>query len=191
MVIVGLGNPGSKYAKTKHNIGFWIVDKLANDYSAEFKLGKGNYMYSKHNNITFLKPLTYMNDSGIAVKEYINYFNIDINQLLVIYDDADLMVGEFRFKSQGSSAGQKGIDSIIYHLKTDQFPRLKIGIGNKDNNKPLKSYVLSPFEDSDSLLMEETINDCCEAVNFFLNHNINETMNKYNKKNKGKNKWTI
>ena len=188
MVIVGLGNPGSKYAKTKHNIGFWMVDKLANDCSAEFKLGKGNYMYSKHNNITFLKPLTYMNDSGIAVKEYINYFNIDINQLLVIYDDADLMVGEFRFKSQGSSAGQKGIDSIIYHLKTDQFPRLKIGIGNKDNNKPLKSYVLSPFDDCDSLLMEETINDCCEAVNFFLNHNINETMNKYNKKNKGKNK---
>ena len=185
MVIVGLGNPGSKYAKTKHNIGFWMVDKLAKDYSTEFKLGKGNYMYSKHNNITFLKPLTYMNDSGIAIKEYINYFNIDINNLLVIYDDADLMVGEFRFKSQGSSAGQKGIDSIIYHLNTDQFSRLKIGIGNKDNNKPLKSYVLSPFEESDSLLMEETINDCCEAVNFFLSHSINETMNKYNKKNKG------
>ena len=126
-----------------------------------------------------------MNESGVAIKEYIDYFNIQINQLLVIYDDADLMVGEFRFKSQGSSAGQKGIDSIIYHLKTDQFSRLKIGIGSKNNNKPLKSYVLSPFQESDSLLMRETINDCCEAVNFFLNHNINETMNKYNQKNKG------
>jgi len=185
MLIVGLGNPGIKYAKTKHNIGFWVVDKLANDYAVNFKLGKGNYMYLKHNDITLLKPLTYMNDSGIAIKEYINYFNININNLLVIYDDADLMVGEFRFKSQGSSAGQKGIDSIIYHLNTDQFSRLKIGIGNKDNNKPLKSYVLNPFEESDSLLMEETINDCCEAVNFFLSHSINETMNKYNKKNKG------
>ena len=185
MLIVGLGNPGSKYAKTKHNIGFWMVDKLANDYAVDFKLGKGNYMYSKHNDITFLKPLTYMNDSGIAVKEYIDYFNIEINQLLVIYDDMDLMLGEFRFKSQGSSAGQKGIDSIIYHLKTDQFCRLKIGIGSNNNQKPMKSYVLSPFQESDFLLIEETINNCCEAVNFFLNHNINETMNKYNQKNKG------
>tara|TARA_B100000029_G_scaffold514466_1_gene617423 strand:- start:1228 stop:1791 length:564 start_codon:yes stop_codon:yes gene_type:complete len=185
MLIVGLGNPGTQYANTKHNIGFCVVDQLAYSHSADFKLGKGNYMYSKHNDITFLKPLTYMNDSGVAVKEYIDYFNIDIDQLLVIYDDADLMIGEFKFKSKGSSAGQKGIDSIIYHLNTDQFSRLKIGIGNKDNKKPLKSYVLSPFEESDSLLMEETINDCCEAVKFFLNHSINETMNKYNKKNKG------
>ena len=185
MLIVGLGNPGSKYAKTKHNIGFWMVDKLAKDYSTEFKLGKGNYMYSKHNDITFLKPLTYMNDSGIAIKEYIDYFNIEINQLLVIYDDVDLMLGDFRFKSHGSSAGQKGMDSIIYHLKTDEFCRLKIGIGSVTNHKPLKSYVLSPFEENDILLLDETINHCCEAVNFFLNHNINETMNKYNQKNKG------
>jgi len=185
VLIVGLGNPGTQYAKTKHNIGFWMLDKLVNNYSLDFKLGKGKYMYCQHNGITFLKPLTYMNDSGIAIKEYIDYFHIGINELLVIYDDADLMVGEFRFKSQGSSAGQKGLDSIIYHLKTDQFSRLKIGIGNKDNKKPLKSYVLSPFQESDSLLIEETINQCCEAVDFFLNHNINETMNKYNQKNKG------
>ena len=185
MHIVGLGNPGVKYEKTKHNIGFWMVDKLAKDYSIDFKLGKGNYMYSKHNDITLLKPLTYMNDSGIAVKEYMDYFNITVDQLLVIYDDADLMLGDFRFKSQGSSAGQKGIDSIIYHLQTDQFCRLKVGIGNNSNQQPLKSYVLSPFKESDSLLIDETINSCCEAVNFFLNHNINETMNKYNQKNKG------
>ena len=185
MLIVGLGNPGIKYAKTKHNIGFWVVDQLANDYAVNFKLGKGNYMYSKHNDITLLKPLTYMNDSGIAVKEYLDYFNIGIDQLLVIYDDADLMIGEFRFKSQGSSAGQKGLDSIIYHLNTDQFARLKIGIGNKDNHKPLKSYVLSPFQDDDFLLIEGTIDLCCTAINFLLTHNINETMNKYNKKNKG------
>ena len=186
MLIVGLGNPGSQYANTKHNIGFWMIDKLSKDYDAtDFKLGKGNYMYSKHHNITFLKPLTYMNDSGIAVKEYIDYFNIKIDQLLVIYDDVDLMIGEFRFKSQGSSAGQKGIESIIYHLKTDQFSRLKIGIGSATNKTPLKSYVLSPFQDNDALLMQETINDCCNAVRFFLNNNINETMNKYNQKNKG------
>jgi len=186
MLIVGLGNPGNKYANTKHNVGFWVIDQLVNDYCINFKLGKGNYMYSKHNNITFLKPLTYMNDSGLAVKEYIDYFNITINELLVIYDDIDLMIGEFRFKAKGSSAGQKGLDSIIYHLKTDEFSRLKIGIGRKDNCKPLKSYVLSPFQENDSLLIDETIDNCCDAVKFFLNHNINETMNKYNQKNKGK-----
>ena len=185
MVIVGLGNPGNKYHNTKHNIGFWIIDKLASDYSLDFKLGKGNYMYSKYDNITFLKPLTYMNDSGIAVKEYLDYFNIEINQLLVIYDDIDLTIGQFRFKSQGSSAGQKGLDSIIYHLKTDQFSRLKIGIGNKNNQQPLKSYVLSPFNENDTLLIEQTINNCCEAIKFFFNHDIHETMNKYNQKNKG------
>ena len=78
MLIVGLGNPGNKYANTKHNVGFWVIDQLVNDYCINFKLGKGNYMYSKHNNITFLKPLTYMNDSGLAVKEYIDYFNITL-----------------------------------------------------------------------------------------------------------------
>ena len=185
MLIVGLGNPGIKYAKTKHNIGFWVVDQLAHDYAVNFKLGKGNYMYSKHNDIILLKPLTYMNDSGIAVKEYLDYFNIGIDQLLVIYDDVDLMIGEFRFKSRGSSAGQKGLDSIIYHLETDQFARLKIGIGDANNNKPLKSYVLSPFQDNDLSLIEGTLDLCCEAVNFLLNQNIKETMNKYNKKNKG------
>ena len=185
MLIVGLGNPGIKYANTKHNIGFWIVDQLANDYAVNFKLGKGNYMYSKHNNTTLLKPLTYMNDSGIAVKEYLDYFNVGIEDLLVIYDDVDLMIGEFRFKSKGSSAGQKGLDSIIYHLKTDQFSRLKIGIGNLENHKFLKSYVLSPFQDSDFQIIEGIVDTCCEAVNFLLAHNITETMNKYNKKNKG------
>ena len=75
MLVVGLGNPGTQYQKTKHNIGFWILDKLAEEFSMKFKLGKGEYMYSKHNNVTFLKPLTFMNNSGIAVKEYLNYFN--------------------------------------------------------------------------------------------------------------------
>ena len=185
MLIVGLGNPGNRYANTKHNVGFWVLDRLANQYCAPFKLGKGNYMYSKHDKITLLKPLTYMNDSGTAIKDYINYFNIEIDKLLVVYDDVDLMIGDFRFKSEGSSAGQKGIDSIIYHLQTDQFCRLKIGIGIKDKHPSLKSYVLSPFNDDDSLLIDNTINVCCEAVNFFCSHDIDKTMNKYNKKNKG------
>lgn len=186
MLVVGLGNPGDQYQKTKHNIGFWILDKLADEFSLKFKLGKGEYMYSKHNNVTFLKPLTFMNNSGIAVKDYLNYFNASIDDMLIIYDDNDLEIGDYKFKTQGSSAGQKGIDSIIYHLKTDSFKRLKVGIGNKSSKIPLKSYVLSPFTESESLVIDETINICCEAIKYLIDHNINDTMNKFNKKNKGK-----
>ena len=189
-LIVGLGNPGSEHILTRHNAGFWfldiLVEKLSLNFISDKKFQSELCRYQNDNIDCWLcKPQTYMNDSGVAVKEYLDYFNIGIDQLLVIYDDADLMIGEFRFKSKGSSAGQKGLDSIIYHLQTDQFLRLKIGIRDADNSKPLKSYVLSPFQDDDFLLIEETIDLCCKAVNFLLTHNINETMNKYNKKNKG------
>lgn len=185
MLIIGLGNPGKQYSKTKHNVGFWIVDKLADEMSMEFKLGKGDYMYSKKDNITFLKPLTFMNDSGLAVKEYINYFNINIDNMLVIYDDNDLSIGDYKFKKKGTSAGQKGVESIIYHLKTDNFSRLKFGIGKKNRNVPLKSYVLSPFSDDESVLVQETVNECCYAIKYFLENDIEKTMNKFNKKGKG------
>ena len=186
MHIIGLGNPGSQYDHTKHNIGYWVVDQLANSFNMTFKLGKGEYMLSQSPTINLLKPLTFMNNSGIAVKHYVDYFDIDINNLLIVYDDADLMIGQFKFKSKGSSAGQKGLDSIIYHLKTDNFLRLKIGIGN-NNKKPLKSYVLSPFGKQDKITIDNTIGHCCEAIEFLLQNNIDDTMNKYNIKNKASN----
>ena len=125
----------------------------------EFKLGKGEYMHSKGPELNLLKPLSFMNNSGIAVKHYIEYFNISSDNLLIVYDDADLTIGQFKFKSHGSSAGQKGLESIIYHLKTDKFLRLKIGIGH-NNSIPLKSYVLSPFNMQDMNIIDATLNDC-------------------------------
>ena len=186
MHIIGLGNPGIKYEKTKHNIGYWIIDRLAENYHMGLKLGKGDYMHSKGEKLNLLKPLSFMNNSGIAVKHYIEYFNISTDDLLIVYDDADLTVGQFKFKPNGSSAGQKGLESIIYHLKTDKFLRLKIGIGNS-GNVPLKSYVLSPFNKQEMGIIDIALDDCCEAIKFLLNHNIEETMNKYNIKNKEKN----
>ena len=120
MTIIGLGNPGIQYENTKHNIGYWVVNKLAEQFSLKFKLGKGEYMYTKNSNITLVKPLGYMNNSGIGLKNYINYFNINIQDILVIYDDADLPLGQIRFKTKGSSGGQKGVESIIYHLKINK-----------------------------------------------------------------------
>ena len=186
MHVIGLGNPGTQYVKTKHNVGYWLVDKLAKEFNVKFKLGKGEYMLSKSPKISLMKPLNFMNNSGIAIKHYIEYFDIDINNLLVVYDDADLMVGQFKFKSKGSSAGQKGVESIIYHLKTDNFLRLKIGIGH-NHKGPLKSYVLSPFNNQDEEMIYYTIDTCCEAIKFLLENNIKDTMNKYNIKNKESN----
>ena len=187
MIIVGLGNPGTQYANTKHNAGYWVVDKLADEFSLKFKLGKGEYMHTKGADISLVKPIGYMNNSGIALKHYMDYFNVNITDILVVYDDADLPLGKIRFKSKGSSGGQKGIESIIYQLKNDNFLRLKVGVSTKTNIKSLSSYVLSPFNNHDQELIESTLTECVDAVKFLINNNINDTMNKYNKKNKESN----
>ena len=184
MIIVGLGNPGDKYANTKHNIGYWVVDKLANQLSLKFKLGKGEYMHTQGSKISLLKPLNYMNNSGLALKSYVDYFDINIDDILVVYDDADLPLGQIRFKCKGSSGGQKGIESIIYHLKTDRFLRLKIGIATTNNMSPLTSYVLSPFKKIFHQDVELVLNNSTDAINFLIKNNINDAMNKYNKKHK-------
>ena len=185
MIIVGLGNPGIQYTNTKHNVGYWIVDRLANQFSMKFKLGKGEYMHTKDSKVSLMKPLSYMNNSGVALKSYIDYFNLNLEDILIVYDDVDLPLGQIKFKSQGSSGGQKGIDSIIYHLKTDNFLRLKIGISTDDHVEPLKSYVLSPFKTKYKKTLDLVLDNCVEAINFLLNNTLSETMNKYNTKNKG------
>ncbi len=184
MIIVGLGNPGEQYVNTKHNAGYWVLDQLANEFNLKFKLGKGEYMHTKNSDMSLVKPIGYMNNSGVALKHYIDYFNIDISQILVVYDDADLPLGRIKFKSKGSSGGQKGIESIIYHLKNDQFLRLKIGISTTKNQQSLSSYVLSPFKNKETDIVESVIIESVEAIKFLINNDIKETMNKYNKKNK-------
>ena len=180
MTIVGLGNPGSRYSNTKHNAGYWVLDKLAEDLSLNFKLGKGEYVHSNNSKIRLVKPLGYMNNSGIGLKSYMDYFNISIDDILVVYDDADLPLGKIRFKSQGTSGGQKGIESIIYQLKNDQFLRLKIGVSTDNKHKSLASYVLAPFASKYNDQVNSIINESVEAIKFLLKNDITKTMNKYN-----------
>ena len=180
MTIVGLGNPGSRYSNTKHNAGYWVLDKLAEDLSLNFKLGKGEYVHSNNSKIRLVKPLGYMNNSGIGLKSYMDYFNISIDDILVVYDDADLPLGKIRFKSQGTSGGQKGIESIIYQLKNDNFLRLKIGIATNGNQKSLSSYVLEPFDSQYDETVTAIIDESVEAIKFLLENDITKTMNKYN-----------
>ena len=181
-LIVGLGNPGNNYASTKHNFGFWIIDKLVETSSLKYKLGKGEYIFAKDEKNIFVKPTTFVNDSGLAVKQILNYYKLTIEQLIIIYDDIDLDLGNMRFKSSGSDAGHNGIKSIIYHAQSDVFDRLKIGIATDMNMRPSERYVLKPFSTKYNDLVDLAIKNALDGIKHYLEHGIDKTMNEYNKR---------
>ncbi|MAW75463.1 MAG: aminoacyl-tRNA hydrolase [Candidatus Marinimicrobia bacterium] len=181
-LIVGLGNPGDNYRLTKHNFGFWIVDKLVEQRSLKYKLGKGDYVFALDNDCMFLKPTSFMNNSGVAIKQTLNYYK-NIDKIIVIYDDIDIFLGQIRFRPNGSDGGHNGLKSIIYHLQTDIFDRLKIGIATNDNMRPSEKYVLKPFSKQYVDLVSEVIDYASDGINYYLKNNITSTMNNYNKRN--------
>lgn len=190
-LIVGLGNPGKEYENTRHNMGFMFLDYYLNEYSllcTKEKFG-GMYIYSKINGekVIFLKPLSYMNLSGIVVKKYIDYFKIDINDILILCDDLDLDLGRVKLKYKGSSGGHNGLKSIENNIGSSEYKRLKLGIGNNKNTET-KDYVLSKFSnddlkiiDSEKLLVKQIIDD-------YFSITFEQLMSKYNRNNiEGKN----
>ena len=181
--IVGLGNPEDKFNNTKHNFGFWIIDKLIQKRSLKYKLGKSDYLYAEDMDCVFIKPTTYVNNSGIVIKHLIkSNQNISSNNLIIIYDDIDINLGNIRFKAGGSDGGHRGIKSIIYQLGTDMFDRLKIGIATDENMRPSEKYVLEPFSKEYKDLVVEVINVAVNSINYYLQHGIRSSMNRYNKK---------
>ncbi len=183
-VLVGLGNPGRKYSNTKHNFGFWIIDSFLKGSSLTLQAGKGDYHYLKTNDYYLVKPMSYMNNSGIALSEFINYYKINIDDLLIIYDDIDLPLGTIKYKKNGGSGGHKGIESIIYQLKDDNFDRLRLGIATDETMRPSEQYVLSPFHKTYYNEIENIIDYVYDSINYYLKSSVEETMNKYNKKKK-------
>ena len=179
-VLVGLGNPGRNYSDTKHNFGFWVLDKLAEKRSLKFQAGKGDYLLVKSNDIALVKPTTYMNNSGMAVADYCRYFQNTAEELLVVYDDIDLPLGTLRFKPNGGSGGHKGMESIIYQLESEDLNRLRIGISAENEIGPSERYVLSPFPKDWKEKINEMIEKACEGIDYFLTHDMKETMNKFN-----------
>jgi PTH1 family peptidyl-tRNA hydrolase len=179
-VLVGLGNPGRNYSDTKHNFGFWVLDKFAEKRSLKFQAGKGDYLLVKSNDIALVKPTTYMNNSGIAVADYCRYFQNTPQELLVVYDDIDLPLGTLRFKPNGGSGGHKGMESIIYQLESEDFNRLRIGISAENEMGPSERYVLSPFPKDWKEKINEIIEKACDGIDYFLTHDMKETMNKFN-----------
>ena len=179
-VLVGLGNPGRNYSDTKHNFGFWVLDNFAEKRSLKFQAGKGDYLLVKSNDIALVKPTTYMNNSGMAVADYCRYFQNTPEELLVVYDDIDLPLGTLRFKPSGGSGGHKGMESIIYQLESEDFNRLRIGISAENEMGPSERYVLSPFPKDWKEKINKMIEKACDGIDYFLTHNMKETMNKFN-----------
>ncbi len=181
--LIGLGNPGAEYEGTRHNLGFTVVDRVAELKKMEFKPGKGKYWESKDRSGSFLlvKPTTSMNDSGIAVKEVKERYGFPSSDMMVIYDDLDLPFSSVRIRGRGSAGGHHGMESVIYHLNTEDFPRIRLGIDD-DNRSDDVDFVLSRFEDAQLDEVEKTVNYATEGALEFIYKSINMSMNKYNKR---------
>ena len=186
-IIVGLGNPTREYQNTRHNIGFDIIDKLADTYSIDVLekkhkalIGKGIIEGEK---VILAKPQTFMNLSGESVRALADYYKIDEKQeLIVIYYDISLDVGQLRIRKRGSAGGHNGIKSILSHLGHDVFPRIKVGVGDKPSGYDLVDYVLGHFSPDEKKIMEEAAINAIGAVREITAGQIDQAMNRYNKK---------
>ena len=185
-ILVGLGNPGRKYSDTKHNFGFWVLNRFAEKRSLTFQAGKGNYLLAKKGDLICIKPTSFMNNSGMPVLDVKQFFKVEPEQFLVVHDDIDLPLGTIRFRDGGGTGGHKGIESIIYQAQNEKFNRLRIGIATDDDMRPAERYVLSPFRDEQKESVNEMIEKACEGIEYYLSHDIKETMNQFNEKTKKK-----
>ena len=183
-LIVGLGNPGDEYKNTRHNVGFMVLDSWMNYHNYKFDKTKFNGEYSiiKYNNedVIILKPLSFMNLSGTVVLSFVNYFKIDIDDILVIYDDKDIELGSVKLKKNGSCGGHNGIRNIIDNLKTDKFKRLKVGLSK--NNTDMVSFVLGKFSNVEKCKLNDVLKETNNILDDYFTLTFDNLMNKYNKK---------
>ena len=192
-LIVGLGNPGSKYEGTRHNIGFEVVDRLAQSWQLSWQQNRrfqGMFAegFGPHGGKVFLlKPLTYMNRSGQSIRSVIDWYKLSLPSLLVIYDDLDLPLGRLRLRLSGSAGGHKGIESTISHLGSQQFPRLRLGIGQPGLKGETISYVLSRFAPDEIPLVSEVVQLAVEVVEKGLDQGLEKAMSLYNSRVLGEN----
>lgn len=185
-LIVGLGNPGMQYAATRHNIGFEVIDSLAETYNIsvvknKYKalIGDGNIGGEK---VILMKPQTYMNLSGEAVRACMEFHKITSEDLIVIYDDISLDVGQLRIRKSGSAGGHNGIKNIIAQIGTQEFPRVRFGVGEKPAGWDLANYVLGRFPEEEMKVVGPKIGDAVKAIDMMIRDGIEKAMNNYNKK---------
>ena len=182
-LIVGLGNPGKEYDNTRHNVGFDIIDKYLKYKNIDSSKTKFDGIYFEGNingeKIIFLKPQKYMNLSGEVVRKYVDYFKINVEDILVIHDDLDQEIGKIKLKQNSSSGGHNGIKNIEQHLNTKNYKRLKIGISN-NKSMDTKDFVLGKFSKNDKELIDKSIDVCLNIIDDFFSLDFDKLMNKYN-----------
>lgn len=196
-LIIGLGNPGSEYEDTRHNIGFMVLDKLARELHEAGRSvvweenSKFQSVIAKFDEVLLVKPVIFMNNSGIAVQKIVDFYRVKPEDIWVIHDDFDLPLGKIRIREQGSSAGHNGVDSIIEKLGTDKFVRFRLGIGKGKENEPVTAdrkfshreviaFVLSRFREDEAGALKHLIKHAVEAVQYALDKGLAKTMNRFN-----------
>ncbi len=186
--IVGLGNPGHEYEGSRHNVGFRVVDRLCEKTRSAMRPGRGDYYAARVSagpaDLTLVKPMTYMNNSGLAVEDVIRRMGITLDRLMVVVDDVALPLGTIRIRPRGSDGGHNGLYSIIYQLNSDEFPRLRCGIAGEHvpSAKAMADFVLSPFDGTEQESVSAMIDRAAEACLCFWTDGLSAAMNGFNKR---------
>lgn len=183
-LIVGLGNMGREYEKTRHNAGFWVIDELVKRYAlGQPSKARKSLLYEgliNNKRVVLAKPQTYMNLSGEAVRALIDFYKIETAQMLIVHDDLDLPLGTLRLRKDGSAGGQNGVKNIILHTGTQNFGRLRFGIGRPEGRIPARDYVLQAFLGDDAILAQQVTDRAADAVVYWLEAGIELAMTRYN-----------
>ena len=179
--VLGIGNIGLRYQRNRHNAGFLVLDYFAQNRSIKFRAAKGDY-YSCEGDLNqahyfLIKPSNYVNNSGVAASQFLEKHKIDISDLLVVCDDVNMKMGKLRVRKSGGDGGHNGLASIIYHLNSDQFPRLRIGVGSDFNEGDLSSYVLDDFSENDAKIFKTVLKDSSHLVEEFIIGGIEALLN--------------
>lgn len=183
-LIVGLGNPESDYANTRHNMGFNVINKLAKEYGLDVSRKKFKSEYEKAviegQKVIFVKPQTFMNSSGEAVIEFVNFYKIELDKIIIIYDDIDIEPGKIRIRKSGSPGSHNGMKSIVHFLNNENFPRIRVGIGRPSENFNMIEYVIGAIPEEDKHLLDVGVETAKDAIIEILKNGIDSSMNKYN-----------
>lgn len=185
-IIVGLGNPGREYVGTRHNVGFDVISRLSEDYNIPLDFKKHKALCGKGRmegqRVLLAQPQTFMNASGESIRELMDYYKVSKENIIIVYDDISLDVGQLRVRPKGSAGGHNGIKSIIQHMGTQEFPRVRVGVGDKPRGWDLVDYVLSRFPASEEPIMQEAFERAAAACKVILLDGVEEAMNQFNRK---------
>ena len=183
-LIVGLGNPEKEYANTRHNVGFDTVNELAKRHEIEINRNKFNSLYGQgiinNEKVIILKPQTYMNLSGIAVRNFKDFYKIDLDKIIIVHDDIDIEEGKIKLRKVGGPGTHNGMKSVVHELNSTEFPRIRIGTGSPDDEIDLKDYVLEKIDNESRSILDEAIINATNAIEEILENGIDIAMNKFN-----------